>query len=152
MVFKKVDFKLSDKFCDGYELKESWDQHNQLNCLFQIMYYQMFNGARKTPLHVSFGQYQYSKSRSREILTVANRIGVSSSYNDVRRSRCLLASYAIEKSAGKEISNFPVTSYKIHSPRPLIVDFSDRSSASGMNSDHVTMQVLYHESMLPPGS
>lgn len=54
-------------------LMKVFNQHNQLNCLFQIMYsYQMFNGARKTPLHASFGHYQYSKCRSREVLTVAN--------------------------------------------------------------------------------
>ena len=31
-------------------------------------------------------------------------------------------------------------------------DFSDKSSISGMESDHVTMQVLYQEAISPPGS
>ena len=210
--FMKVDFKISDKFCDGHELKESWEttqmpdqlltffaslfgikrsrmlkieminmtlddnddvadddtspeentqdiewavfnQHNQLNCLFQIMYYQMFHGARKTPLHTSFGHYQYGKCRSREILTVANRIGVSSSYNDVRRSRCLLAAYAVEKSSGHEIpipSNFTRDSFTIGAMDNA--DFNDKSSISGMESDHVTMQVLFQETISPPSS
>ena len=74
------------------------NQHIQLNCLFQIMYNQLFHGSKKTPLTASFGQYQYGKSRSREVLTAANRMGISTSYNDVRRSRKLLAAYAVSKS------------------------------------------------------
>ena len=131
-----------------------FNQHNQLNCLVQIMYsYQMFNGARKTPLHASFGHYQDSKCRSREVLTVANRIVVSTSYNDVRRSRRLLAAYAVEKSTGQEIpipSNFSRDSFTIGALDNG--DFSDKSSISGMESDHVTMQVLYQETVSPPSS
>ncbi len=129
------------------------NQQNQLNCLFQIMYYQMFNGARKTPLHASFGQYQYGKGRSREMLTVANRIGVSTSYNDVRRSRRLLAAYAVEKSADQEIpipSTFTRDSFTIGAMDNA--DFSDKSSLSGKESDHITMQVLYQEIISPPSS
>ncbi len=140
---------------DGGHATESavFNQQNQLNCLFQIMYYQMFNGARKTPLHASFGQYQYSKGRSREMLTVANRIGVSTSYNDVRRSRRLLAAYAVEKSAGEEIpipSTFTRDSFTICAMDNA--DFSDKSSISGKESDHITMQVLYQETISPPNS
>ena len=114
--------------------------------------YQMFNGARKTPLHASFGHYQDSKCRSREVLTVANRIVVSTSYNDVRRSRRLLAAYAVEKSTGQEIpipSNFSRDSFSIHNS---FADFSEKSSISGMESNHVTMQVLYQETVSPPSS
>jgi hypothetical protein len=210
---KKVDFKLNDKFCDGYELKKSWEQtqipdvlltffaalfgikksrmlkieminmmlnneddvsmanddssdensediewailnkHNQLNCLFQIIYYQMFNGSKKTPLHASFGHYQYGKSRSREILTIANRIGVSSSYCDVRRSRRHLAAYAVNQSARGEVpipSSFTRDTFTIGAMDNA--DFSDKSSLSGMESDHVTMQVLYQETIFPSSS
>lgn len=59
------------------------NQHSQLNCLFQIMYNLLFHGAKKTPLTVLFGQYQYGKSRSNEVLTAANCMGISSSYNDI---------------------------------------------------------------------
>ncbi len=49
-------------------------QHTQLHCLFQIMYFQMFHGSRKTPLHATFGQSVNGKCRSRELLTSMNRI------------------------------------------------------------------------------
>lgn len=206
---QKVDFKLTDRFCDGSELRESWEQthmpdqlltffsalfgigrsemlniemlnmdvgdcdddktesddeaslddnnyeeeqwavtnqYRQLNCLFQIMYYQLFHGTKKTPLTTSFGQYQYGKSRSREILTVANRMGVSSSYNSIRRARQLLAAYAVAKSNENEVpvpSTFTVGAYVCGAMDNG--DFGDRSSLSGTESDHVTMQVLFQE-------
>ena len=40
-------------------------KHIRLNCLFQIIYYQLFHGFKKTPLTTSYGQYHYGKSRSR---------------------------------------------------------------------------------------
>ena len=75
-----------------------WSLKNQqckLFCLFQTMFYHKHHGAKKTPLHVMLGQHIYAKDKSREMLTTTNRIGVSISYMDVRRSRRLLAEYAI---------------------------------------------------------
>ena len=129
------------------------NQHNQLNCLYQIMYNQIYHGAKKTYLNVSFGQYQYGKSSSREVLTVANNMGVSSSHDDVRRSRRLLAAYAVAKSTGNEVpvpSTFILDAYTLGAMDNG--DFNDRSSISGTESDHVTMQVLYREVISPPES
>ena len=66
------------------------NQHNQLHCLFQIIYNQLSH-FKKTPLTTSYGQYQYGKSRSREVLTTTNHIGVSCSYTDVRFRKLLVA-------------------------------------------------------------
>ena len=96
---------------------------------FQIIYNQLFH-FKKTPLTTLFGQYQYGKSRSREVLTATSHIGVRCSYNDVRRSLKLLAAYTVAKS---DKDGVPVPSK----------DFSDRSSITGTESDHFTMQVLY---------
>lgn len=204
---EKVNFNLDDSFCDGNELKDSWEntpipdqlmtffsalfgikrsrlinnemlnvpnddhdcdtesedqvdadeewavknQHNQLNCLFQIIYNQLHHGSKRTPLTVAFGQYLYGKNRSREILTVANHMGVCSSYNDVKRSRRLLASYGIAKSSGGEVplpSTFTPNCFTLGALDNG--DFSDRSSLSGAESSHITMQVLYQEAISPP--
>ena len=118
-------FKLDDRFCDGYELKDSWEnttmpdqlltffsalfnisrsqmlnikildmmqtasendcidesfdadddsiqskKYIKLNCLFQIMYYQLSHGTKNTPLTTSYAQHIYGKTRSWEILTI----------------------------------------------------------------------------------
>ena len=62
------------------------------------MVYTVTNGKIKTPLHVMTGQSVYSKCCNRSTITSLNKIGVSTSYDDVQRARALLASYAIEKS------------------------------------------------------
>ena len=78
-------------------------------------------------------------------------MGISSSYNDGRRSRRLLAAYAVLKSEGNEVpvpSTFTRDAYTCGAMDNG--DFSDRSSISGTKSDHVTMQVVYQEvSSLP---
>ena len=61
------------------------------------VYNQIFQGT-KTRLIISFGQCHYGKSRSREVLTTTNHMGVSCSYNDVMRSRKLLVAYTVSKS------------------------------------------------------
>jgi hypothetical protein len=58
--------------------------HSKLHCLFQIMTYHVHNGRQKTPMHAMVGQSVYSKTRSRVLITTLNRIGVSTSYNEVR--------------------------------------------------------------------
>ena len=51
-------------------------QYMQLYSLLQITYYKMLRGRRKTPLHVMIGQGTYGKTRSRELLTTLNKVGV----------------------------------------------------------------------------
>ena len=110
------------------------NQHIQLNCLFKIIYHQIFHGAKKTPLTASFGQYQYGKSRSRAVLTAANHMGVSSSYNYIRRSRRLLAAYAVPKSEGNEVPVPSTFTYNAYTCGPMDNgDFTDRSSISGID-------------------
>ena len=213
--FKKVDFGLGDRFCDGAELKNSWEntrmpeplldffsslfnidksklltiemldltedenndddedveevedededdeevdsnvqnEHKRLNCLFQIMYNNIFHGRKRTPLTVSFGQYQYGKSRSKEILTAANHLGVSISYDSVRRMRKQLAQYAVKQS-GVDGVPIPDTFAKESFTFAALdnADFKDTSSLSGTKSDHVTMQVIYQEARVSPVS
>ena len=207
---KKVDFKLTDHFCDGYELKDSWEntqmpdelitffsalfnikrsqllknemleiidptdetectddtdqysnmddsnqnkKHIRLNCLFQIIYYQLFHGTKKTPLTTSYGQYHYGKSRSREILTLSNHMGISESYKEVRKSRQKLAAYAIAKSEENQVpipSSFTCDSFTFGALDNA--DFVDKSSISGTKSDHITMQVIYQHVVSPQAS
>ena len=107
------------------------NQQCQLYCLFQIMYYEKHHGAKKAPLHVMLAQHQYAKGRSRELLTSTNRIGVTTSYTDVRRPRRLLAAYAIEssKSNGTPIpSTFRKDAFTIAAIDNA--DFADMSSLS----------------------
>ena len=63
----------------------------------QMMVYTVTDGKTKTPLHVMTGQSVYSGRCSCSTITSLNKISVSTSYDDVRRGRALLASYVIKK-------------------------------------------------------
>lgn len=89
------------------------------------------------------GQSVYRKTQSKELLTTLNRIGVSTSYNDARRSRNLLASFTIQKS----VDETPIASHFNNSAFVISAidnsDNNDNSSLSGKNSRHYTATVLF---------
>ena len=123
-------------------------QHRQLQTLFQQMYYQVWHGAKTTPLAVANGQYQYGKSRSKEITSTNNRLGVSESYSKVRRRRKNFALHAVSQSKEKEV---PVPSVFTKKKGDFITaaldngDFADKNSISGTESDHLAMASLFQE-------
>ena len=59
----------------------------KLKALYQIMYYNVHNDRRKTPLHLMAAHNIYDKCKSRELITSLNRIGVCISYNEIQRER-----------------------------------------------------------------
>lgn len=95
-------------------------------------------------------QSTYNKTRSREILTTLNRIGVSTSYNEVRRSRKLMCQYTFKCS---QINGTPLPSHL--SPSGWCTgaldneDFDDTLSLSGTESKHYTAQVLFQDASQP---
>ena len=60
-----------------------------------MIVYTLTDGKIKTPFYVMTGQSVYCRCCSQ---TSLNKIGISISYDDVRRGLALLASYAIKKS------------------------------------------------------
>ena len=107
----------------------------------------MYLGRKPTPLSVSSGQFLYGQSRSKEVLSVAIKMGVSRSFNDVRRSRALLAAYNVDNSKNDEIpipSTFTKNAIVFRSVDNT--DFDDKNSVAGTaKSEHVTSVVLYQE-------
>ena len=107
---KSCTFGLEKKHCDAFDLQEAWTNGKIKECrtitksiraysIYQLMVYNtVTDGKIKTPLHVLTGQSVYSRYRSRSTITSLNKIGVSTIYDNVRRVRALLASYAIKKS------------------------------------------------------
>ena len=64
---------------------------------YQMIVYTVTDEKIKTPLHVMAGQSVYSRCLSHSTIASLNKIGVSTSYDDMRRGRDLLALYAIKK-------------------------------------------------------
>ena len=115
----------------------------KVKSLYQMVYYILHNGKKKTPLHVMIGHHTYDKCKSREVITSLNRVGVSTSYNEVRRARSNLANYCFEKS---EENSVPIPSHFVNDEFTLAqmdnFDHSGRSSLSGTHSNHDTVMTL----------
>ena len=115
----------------------------KVKSLYQMVYYILHNCKKKTPLHVMMGHHIYDKCKSREVITSLNRVGVSTSYNEVRRARSNLANYCFEKS---EENSVPIPSHFVTDEFTLAqmdnFDHSDRSSLSDIHSNHDTVMTL----------
>ena len=104
-------------------------------------------------MHVMFGHSTYGKTRIRALITTPNHIGVSTSYNDNRKSRNLLSSYAVlaSKSEGTPIpSHFTKTDFCIGAMDNS--DYADNSSLSGTHSKHYTAMLLFQEAVNKPAA
>ena len=104
-------------------------------------------------MHAMLAQHQYAKGRSRELFTSTNCIGVTACYSDVRRSRRLLAAYAIQYTSTND-TPIPSTFRKDAFTIAAIdnADFADHSSLSGTESSLDTVTVLFQEAHAVPNS
>ena len=129
------------------------NQFIQLHCLFQILTYHLHKARQKNPLQAMVGQSTYGKTRSRAFITTLNHIGVSTSYNEVKRARNLLASYAVHAS---EANGTPIPSHFRDSGFCIGAkdnsDYADKSSLSGTQSKHYTAMVQFQDAAQKPGS
>ena len=50
------------------------NKSTRLHCLFQMMYYGLHNGTKKTPMHMMFGHSLYARDRSKTLMTGFNRV------------------------------------------------------------------------------
>ena len=48
----------------------------KVKSLYQMVYYILHNGKKKTPLHVMMEHHIYEKCKSREVITSLNRVGL----------------------------------------------------------------------------
>ena len=53
------------------------------------------------------GQYVYGKTRSKNIITAMNKIGCSTGYDRTRKTRDLLAAYAVKSAADGHVRQKP---------------------------------------------
>ena len=142
---------------DGFDLQEDYSNESnsedifikqttfieskaiKIKCFYQIMYYIFHNGRKRTSLHTMTGQ----KCKSRVLIKTLNRIGVSSCYNEVRRVRRNLENYCFSTATGHEVpipSHFTADKFTLAQMDNF--DHADRSSPTGMKSNHDTVMIL----------
>lgn len=85
----------------------------RLHGLFQMMYYNVFNGSKRTPLHLLTASAINATCKSASLIKSFNHLGVSISYDHFQRVQTQLANYAVEN-AGSSVpipTNFDVNSF-----------------------------------------
>ena len=71
----------------------------QILSVFQILYYIMFNGRKKTPLQTLLGQTFHDVCKSKTLISSLNLLGISVSYDEVLRHQTNLTNYMIDTSS-----------------------------------------------------
>ena len=67
------------------ERSNSDDFDRKSYVISQLIYYFLHNGIKKTPLRVSIAQSIHNECRSKKLITVLNRLGISISYDELER-------------------------------------------------------------------
>lgn len=121
--------------------KQKQNDIMRIKSLDQIMYFILYNGRKKTPLHLLTEIAIHSTCKSASLITSFNKIGLCVSYDDIRRVRLRLALYTIERGEG----NVPLPSH--FDPNQFTVatfnNFDhNEGSLSGLNSSYDTVFVL----------
>ena len=71
---------------DNGEVHHSLKSHHKsinLQCIFQMLVYNIHNGRHKKPLHMMLGHALFARDRSKSLITALNRLGACASYDSV---------------------------------------------------------------------
>lgn len=116
----------------------------KIKSLYQIMYYIVHAGKKKTPLHMMTAISVHAISKSASLVKMLNRTGLSISYDEVQRCRTALASYTVESSQGK----VPIPAhFDLSKFTTIAFDNCDHNEAtnSGMDSMHDTAITVFQD-------
>ena len=168
---KNYDFKLGEKFCDANDLTRAeieyeqcrpkqWEKFLQAlapsfiksattqrrcDALFQVAYFMIHNGMKKTPRHIANAQAIHNLSRSKTLITMFNRQGLCCSYDDVLRQDQMLANRTIIRAEGHRVPIPPSIKPEIL-VRGAMDNFDrEEDTKSGMHGTHDTVLVLFQD-------
>jgi len=63
----------------------------KLKSVFQVLYFMVHNGRRRTPLHLMCGEGIHAACKSKTLITSLNHLGISVNYDEILRYRNDLA-------------------------------------------------------------
>ncbi len=124
--------------------KVSQGKKRKMLALFQIMYYIMHNGRKRTPLHMMNGQAIHETCKSSTLIKSFNHFGLSVSYDEILRYHSDLASLTVTNSQ----SNVPLPShFNTDMFTTAAFDNFDHEEAtlSGIGGSHDTVSVIFQD-------
>ena len=117
---------------------------SKLMALVQIMFYNLHNGTRRTPLRVLNSQAVYETCKSATLITSFNRFGLCTSHHEVVRHHTDVASFIVKSCE----DGVPFPSDFVPSQFTMAAfDNFDQENAtlSGIRGSHNTVTVLFQE-------
>ena len=120
-------------------------KYRQMHALFQTMYYDLYRGRKRTPIHLMNSQAIYDACKSATLITTFNHFGMCSSYDELMRHHNDMASFTIESS--NETVPFPNHFESGSFTLGAFDNFDhDEATLSGMDGSHDKVTVLFQES------
>ena len=112
--------------------------------VYQVMFYIVNNGRKRTPLHMLNSEAIYNACRSKTLISSLNRFGLATSYDEVLRYHCDMASYITESNRGQ----VPLPS-QFDRSRFTIGAFDnfdhEENTLSGIGGSHDTVSILMQD-------
>ena len=146
-IFKEGNTTPFDKEEGDYS-ENSSDQHKRvnlrMNSLFQILYNQVFQGRKNTPLHILNAHVVYEHCQSRELITAFNRQCCSVSFKTMKTMRSDIAKHTILKSKDDNLplpGHFRASSFTIAACDNF--DNTGRNTLSGTKHAHDTATTIF---------
>ena len=144
-LFKLPQTKLFNQYDPNDESHNFKDRKvTKLKALYQITFYMIHNGKRKTPFHLMVSHNIYEKCKSQEVITALSRTGMCVSYNELMSAREDLPRCTIAESKDCHIplpSQFTKENFAFAAFDNF--DHQDQSTTSGKFSNHDTVMTLY---------
>ena len=81
--------------CGQRSMSDEFDRKSYV--IFQQIYHFVHNGTEKTPLHESIAQSIHNECRSKKLIKIMNRLGVSISYDELERIDFTLANRLLNR-------------------------------------------------------
>lgn len=148
-----VDFESSTCNNTNAECEDDTEQDSskmrKLLSVYQIIFYILHNGKKRTPLHMMNSESIFSVSRSKTLISSLNRFGLAISYDEILRYHSDMASLVAEMS--KDHVPFP----SHFSPSQFTIGAFDNfdheeATLSGIGGSHDTVLILMQDKSLGP--
>ena len=119
-------------------------KRRKIMAMYQIMFYIVNNGEKKTPLHVINAEMIHDTCRSKILITGFNHLGLCMSHPELLRYHKDLASYILSKSS----NDVPLRSHfhtDIHTTAAFDNFDHNEHTPSGLGSSHDTVSILIQD-------
>ena len=138
-----VDFKCFYKDNENNP-KISIVKRRKIMALYQIIFFDVNNGEKKTPLHVLTSEMIHNECRSKTLITAFNHYGLGISYPELLRYHTDLASYTVKE----KNNNVPLPChFNTISHTTAAFDNFDHNehTPTGLGSSHDTVAILIQD-------